>query len=206
MCGKVSEQLMKLLTQEGLDRNINTINFNEKFEKEHVKLISIYRRMDVDFESEMLSVMDEVIEYCTFYKVFKNYISQDRIQEIILENYDFMMRSFDSAYWRKINSEMFSDKNIGEIREAALKSQNSIFKDDYLVYFVEGNESFAFGNNTLRCPIHIFCVRAGIPEFLETLCKVDFIRSKYMKSGLVREKCLCYPGDNMCTFRWKNLV
>ena len=87
---------------------------------------------------------------------------------------------------------------------AAFKSQYSLFKDDYLVYFVEGKDNISFGNNTLRCPIHIFCLKAGIYEFLEVLCDIDFIRSKYLKSGLEREKCLCKKENNMCTFRWKN--
>lgn len=179
---------------------------NDKFVKEKMKLLSVYKAMDVDFSSEMLSIMNEVIDYCALYIVFKNLLPLDIIEKIILTDYDEMMKEYSDNDWMKINMEMFSEKNIQEIREAALNSQKSKFTEDYLVYFVEGDGTFLFGNNTLRCPIHLFCKKAGILEFLETLCSVDYIRSKYMKSGLVREKCLCHPEDEMCTFRWKNMI
>ena len=107
-------------------------------------------------------------------------------------------------YHGGVEKENIQKENIEEIKVAAFKSQYSLFKDDYLVYFVEGKDNISFGNNTLRCPIHIFCLKAGIYEFLEVLCDIDFIRSKYLKSGLEREKCLCKKENNMCTFRWKN--
>ena len=148
--------------------------------------------------------MDEVIIYCSIYMTFRNFLSFDIIRDVLLENYDNVMKSYGEEYWEKMNCQMFSKENIEEIKVAAFKSQYSLFKDDYLVYFVEGKDNISFGNNTLRCPIHIFCLKAGIYEFLEVLCDIDFIRSKYLKSGLEREKCLCKKENNMCTFRWKN--
>lgn len=177
---------------------------NDSYRKLKHNLCKIYKTMDVDFDSEMLKVMDEVIIYCSIYMTFRNFLSFDIIRDVLLDNYDNVMKSYGEEYWEKMNCQMFSKENIEEIKVAAFKSQYSLFKDDYLVYFVEGKDNISFGNNTLRCPIHIFCLKAGIYEFLEVLCDIDFIRSKYLKSGLEREKCLCKKENNMCTFRWKN--
>lgn len=42
-----------------------------------------------------------------------------------------------------MNCQMFSKENIEEIKVAAFKSQYSLFKDDYLVYFVEGKDNIS---------------------------------------------------------------
>ena len=201
----LSERIERRLFK-AINNGASKKNIQERVKAEKKELKTLYKKMDVDFSSDMLSVMEEVIDYCSLYKVFKNYLSLKEIKELILGTYDEAMSEFDDDYWRSINNEMFSKKNIDEIREAAMKSQESIHTEDYLVYFVEGYEGVTFGNNTKRCPIHILCTKADIYEFLETLCQIDYVRSKYMKSGLKREKCLCHPMDDMCTFRWTNMA
>ena len=199
------KQLMNLLVKR-LPNQKNELNkiINDNYEIEIYNLIKIYKDMDVNFDSEILGNMDEVIAYCAFYKVFKGIVPLATISEAVIEYYDRRMKGYGEKFWCSLNIEMFSEKNINEIREAALYSQKNVYKEDYLVYFMEGDGTYTFGNNTIRCPIHIFCKKAQIFEFLATLCSLDYIRSKYMKSGLTREKCLCNPDDEMCTFRWKN--
>ena len=77
--------------------------------------------MDVDFDSEMLKVMDEVIIYCSIYMTFRNFLSFDIIRDVLLENYDNVMKSYGEEYWEKMNCQMFSKENIEEIKVAALK-------------------------------------------------------------------------------------
>ena len=155
---------------------------NDSYRKLKHNLCKIYKTMDVDFDSEMLKVMDEVIIYCSIYMTFRNFLSFDIIRDVLLENYDNVMKSYGEEYWEKMNCQMFSKENIEEIKVAAFKSQYSLFKDDYLVYFVEGKDNISFGNNTLRCPIHIFCLKAGIYEFLEVLCDIDFTKNEILNS------------------------
>lgn len=138
---------------------------NDSYRKLKHNLCKIYKTMDVDFDSEMLKVMDEVIIYCSIYMTFRNFLSFDIIRDVLLENYDNVMKSYGEEYWEKMNCQMFSKENIEEIKVAAFKSQYSLFKDDYLVYFVEGKDNISFGNNTLRCPIHIFCLKAEFMNF-----------------------------------------
>ncbi len=206
-CERIYDRLLQnLIDSVSVKKSINQNELLHDISIEKKELINIYKSMDVDFSSEELSIMDEVIDYCSLYKVFKFFLPINMIHDIVMKTYDEGMQIYDDNYWKKINETMFSDANKKEIYYAALKSQKSQYLDDYLVYYVEGDGNFIFGNNTLRCPIHKFCIKANIYEFLETLCSIDFIRSKYMKSGLKREKCLCYPEDDMCTFRWGNIA
>lgn len=182
------------------------VKWIEKFDAEIIFLENIYLKMDVNRNSELLNVMDEVILYAAIYKVLKKVIPFEEIRRMILEEYDVNLSKYEEQYWIDLNREMFSEKNITEIKNAALESQQDRYKDDYYVIFIPGKWVNSFGNNTLRCPIHIFCQRAGVYEFLKVICDIDFLRSRYMKSGLSREHCLCYSKDNMCTFRWRNQI
>lgn len=94
---------------------------NDSYRKLKHNLCKIYKTMDVDFDSEMLKVMDEVIIYCSIYMTFRNFLSFDIIRDVLLENYDNVMKSYGEEYWEKMNCQMFSKENIEEIKVAALK-------------------------------------------------------------------------------------
>ena len=69
---------------------------NDSYRKLKHNLCKIYKTMDVDFDSEMLKVMDEVIIYCSIYMTFRNFLSFDIIRDVLLENYDNVMKSNDT--------------------------------------------------------------------------------------------------------------
>ncbi|NYB72810.1 L-2-amino-thiazoline-4-carboxylic acid hydrolase [Sedimentibacter hydroxybenzoicus DSM 7310] len=152
---------------------------------------------------------DNIVEatiYLAVYKVLKEEgISVEKIGRIIHKGYIENIESNNEEIDRLKNCGeiMFTDENKKDLEESAIRSKDRMYKDDFIVEFVEGDEkSYDFGLNTFQCPVYNFFKEQGAEQFTKYVCDIDFIRSKYLMSGLKRDRCLS-EGDNVCEFRWK---
>lgn len=168
------------------------------------ELYSDYMAMDIDPDSREYSSLPEAIAYLSIYMEFKGYLDIEQIKLIIHSFYESKIIKYEKSKLEEIGKRIFTKENIELIKSGALESQKRVYSEDYIVYFIEGDkENFDFGNNTFQCPVHLFFKEHDTMEFLKCVCDIDFIRSKYMNSGLYRTKCLCNKNDDCCEFRWK---
>ena len=97
---------------------------------------------------------------------------------------------------------MFEDSLFTPMEEE--REKTSITGSQFFINFLNQLEGWKTKCKNLHWAAPKKNIHVYLDEFLEVLCDIDFIRSKYLKSGLEREKCLCKKENNMCTFRWKN--
>lgn len=157
-------------------------------------------------DSQFTANLIEATIYLSVYKVLINReFSLEEVGRLINEIYvnSIERDSEKVAELEQIGEVIFSNENIEEIKRCAIESRNIKYEKDFIVDFVEGNnEEFDFGSDTHQCPIHLYFKEQNSDKFTKYVCNIDFIRSKYLKSGLQRKKCLS-NGDSVCEFRWK---
>lgn len=144
--------------------------------------------------------------YLTLYKVMiESNIPEEEIGKLVYEIYEYYI---ESSWIRKINLKiqgkiMFMKFNIKDIKRHAKASNGVENKYDFIVKFVKGNgEEYDFGLDTFQCPIYYFFKQENASSFTRHICDLDFLRSKYLYSGLQRKGTLP-EGFEKCDFRWK---
>ena len=161
--------------------------------------------MDVE-KNQFTASLCEVVAYTAFYKVLKR-------KKIVLEVIGYILHK---GYILSLNADkrrladltargsfVFSEEHKRNVKISAESSRKILYKDGYIVDYVAGDgQEFDLGTNTDQCPVERFCQYCDAREFLRYICALDFINSEYMKSGLVRKKCLA-DHDEYCELRWK---
>ena len=102
----------------------------------------------------------------------------------------------------KTQRAMTFDKNyIGFIENWS--SQSPIFKNDWTVDFVQGDEeTFDYGIDYRSCPCLEFFKAHDAEQLAPYYCLLDFPEAKLMNRGFFRTKTLA-KGDDVCNFRYK---
>jgi hypothetical protein len=159
-----------------------------------------------DEENQFWETLYEAAVYLSVYKCLnRGGVRLKEICDIIYAGYIKSIESTDNykEIYQVMGEQIFTKENIEEIKSASQKSKDNKFKKDYIVDFVspEPGDDFDFGTNTYQCPIEILFREQGASEILQCICDIDFVRSKYLLSGLERKKCLAH-GDTYCEFRW----
>jgi hypothetical protein len=92
---------------------------------------------------------------------------------------------------------------ITEEKERARKSQESLYSEDWVWKFVEGDGvEFDYGFDFLECGTQKLYHAHGADEFLPFYCYLDFATYRTIGWGLTRTKTLA-EGDKRCNFRFK---
>jgi hypothetical protein len=99
---------------------------------------------------------------------------------------------------------MASPLGQNKLREEALLSQQRIYPDDWVFYFVEGDGvNFDYGINYTECGICKYLRSQNAFELVPCLCLLDFPYSAATNDGLVRTTTLGH-GGTCCDFRYKS--
>ncbi len=97
----------------------------------------------------------------------------------------------------------FTHLYLARLRKRAAESQLSLYADDYVYTFVEGDGvNFDYGVDYQECGSCKFLARQGAPELAPYLCPADIIYSKALGWGLKRTTTLA-EGGPCCDFRFK---
>jgi hypothetical protein len=100
----------------------------------------------------------------------------------------------------------FSEYGQRRAHELALESQKQRYVNDWVYSVVEGDErSFDYGLDFVECGICKFFHTQGADEFVRHMCRLDFIVSERMGTGLVRTTTIAEEGEK-CDFRYKRTV
>ncbi|WP_448820303.1 MFS transporter [Cetobacterium sp.] len=100
----------------------------------------------------------------------------------------------------------FSKLNIRSIQKIAnLKEGDKKYLGFSSEFIATTSNQTDFKLNTYACPLYDFFEKYKMLDALKYICKLDFIRSKYLKSNLIRTKTLA-DGDELCDFRWRKEI
>lgn len=141
----------------------------------------------------------------TWYMViYQNFEKKEEFEFVMLISFErYITSSLIKKLQLKIVSKYFFSKlNIQNIRKIANLKEGD---KEYLGFdskFVPMSNLGYFGMDIYGCPLYNFFKKYNMLDALKYICKLDFIRSKYLKSNLVRTKTLA-DGDEFCDFRWK---
>lgn len=128
--------------------------------------------------------------------------SVDQVGRIIYETYE-MMADYPEWLLHLIGSFKYSDRYVGQLKEAAAQSQKRKYPGDWVCSFVEGNgKGFDYGLDIKECGIHKFYRSHGAEALTPYLCLSDYVVSKAFGRGLVRYQTLA-EGTQVCDFRYK---
>jgi len=98
---------------------------------------------------------------------------------------------------------MFTPKSYEETKKLADFLKLKIYPENFVFSFVEGDgKNFDFGWDFSECAIIKFFKRYGAEALVPYACKLDFVESRYCKTGLKREHTLAGGGPK-CDFRFK---
>lgn len=84
----------------------------------------------------------------------------------------------------------------------AENTHKRIYKNDWVVNLIPGNEQFDLGYDYLECGICKLCKDEGCFELAKYLCKLDFMFADVMGLELLRTTTIADGGDK-CDFRFR---
>lgn len=141
----------------------------------------------------------------TWYMSIYQNISSEINFELLVENSfeKYITSNFFKIFQLKVLSKyFFSRLNVKSIQKIASLEKGDSRYLGFQSKFIPKSKYYDFGINTYSCPLYNFFKENEVLDALIYICRLDFIRSKYLRSNLKRKKTLA-KGDEYCDFRWK---
>ncbi len=127
----------------------------------------------------------------------------EQVGELVFEICREFLQSYPAFLTRLMGGVNFSPIYFRSLRKRAAESHQSIYPDDYIYDFIEGDgKNFDYGVDYLQCTACKFLARQGAPELAPYLCPVDILYSESLGWGLHRTMTLA-EGHDRCDFRFK---
>ena len=153
----------------------------------------------------MTETLEQMSTFLALYRVLKRHGREvQEISDLVYEMAQAYVESYSRLARQLIGRFYMSRFNRRRQKQRALKSQERLFPDDFVVEVVEGDakDDFAWGVNYLECGVVKYFVEQGAEEFTPAMCRIDFLMFPALGIDLKRTGTIAH-GCSHCDFRFR---